>query len=241
MQAQIQNSRVVELTLKMVAKHYGTTPEALKSDQGNPAAKKVVMHVLKEVLGTTLRTAKEAVGQKYDPAVYSAIKNVKKWLKTDQSLGTLIDEITTEALMITSLGGEDPQSSELVAKESTIPRASVAKIPATPSKAKMVQTSAKDTTQVVTNVEKAVTSVFLGENLLRSNDPTGEITLAKDTVLFIIWSDFQKHSLNEVMNIIHLENVDDFYRSIGRVTVFLKGDEIFRKKVKAVRALLTQE
>ncbi len=230
MKTKTQDPRIAEKVLEMVAAHYKTTSEALKSDQGDPIAKKVVMYTLKEGLGGSIRSAREAVGKKHDPDVYQAVNKVKGLLKTDTDLASLVEEIKTEALMITAMpggGSDEPVTNRRQAFASNSQPASLV------SQERMAANS--DSLQSVEKVQKAVVSVFLGSNLLQSVDPSTDVLLAKDLVVFLIWNDFPKTPLSEILNSFRLDQ-DGFYRAIGRISVLLReeGGE-FKKRLKAAR------
>lgn len=217
MKRKTQDPRIAKKVIEMVATHYKTTPDALKDSDGDRTARQVIMYILKEELGGTLRVAREAINIKADMTVYTACTAIKALLKTDKALATAIEEIKTEALMIATTSGG----------ESNTPTTRSEVAPVAPS---------NNTAQIINNVRKAVTSVFLGPDLLQSPDPGAEVVLAKDAVVFLVWDDFPKIPLTELLSIFHLDQ-DGLYKAVGRISVAFKEDENgFKKKLKAARA-----
>lgn len=219
MERKTQDPRIVSKVLEMVASHYKTSPDSLMDDNGDRTARQVVMYVLKDELGTTLRTSREAVNVKADMTVYTASKSVKELLKNDQALAEKIEQIKTEVLM---LAASAPLPSQQLGR-------------AVQPEAKVAETTEKPD-GVIGNVQKAVTSVFLGPDLLRSADPGKDVTLAKDVILFLLWSDFQE-PMEKVLENFHIANQDDFFRAIGRITVSQREDVELKKKLRAARNL----
>jgi len=233
--ADTQDPRITQKVLEMVAAYYKTTPGALKGDEGDPIAKKVVMYTLKEELGASLKASREAVGKKYDPYVYQAVKKVKGLMKTDTALSSLIEEIKTEALMITV----PPSGSAGAMGPTSPPRQPTPRTPKPPVTSKKAEAltvvPSGNTAQSIASVRKAVTGVFLGADLLQAPDPAAEVMLAKDAVVFLVWDDFPKISLPEILSAFHLDQ-DGLYRAIGRISVSLKEDgSELKKKLKAAR------
>lgn len=235
MKPKAQDPRIAQKVLEMVAAHYKTTPEALKGKEGDPIAKKVVMYTIREGIGGLIRSAREAVGKKYDPDVYQAVKKVQGLVKTDPALASLIEEIKTEVLMIANM-----PSSSAEATESTSPpyqpRSHTQKSSVTSERTEVLAVApTKTITQNIISVKEAVTSVFLGASLLQSPDPAADVMLAKDAVVFLVWDDFPKIPLTEILSAFRLDK-DGLYRAIGRISVCLKedGGEL-KKKLKAAR------
>ena len=220
-----EDTRIVEKVLEMVAAHYDTTPETLKSANGDPIAKKTVMYILKEGLGTSIRTAKEAVNKKYDPDVYAAVKKIKERLQTDAGLATKIEEIKTEVLMMTALpdsGRPTPIPTKRTRGDSNIP--------ARPA----LNGATEHAPDLIGKIQQAVTKVFLGADLLRSPDPAADVLLAKDVVVFLAWDDSPAIPLHDVLETFHLDE-DGFHRAVGRIVVKIKRDESLQKKLQAAR------
>lgn len=238
MKTKTQDPRIAQKVLEMVADHYKTTPEKLKSVEGDPMAKKVVMYVLKEGLGASLKAAREAVNKKHDPDVYLAVKKIKALLRTDTTLAKMIEEAKAEALMIVAVpSGAETTSPSEPTSTSRKSAPSDEKTPAIPGKSEAIPSGTLgNTTQVIETVQKAVTSIFLGANLLQSPDPAAEVMFAKDAVVFLVWDDFPKINRAEILKAFHLDQ-DGLYRAIGRISVCLKesGSEL-KKKLKAARA-----
>lgn len=237
MKMKTQDPRIAQKVIEMVAKHHKITPDELKDEKGNQVARQIVMYILKEELGSPLRISREAVNVKSDPSVYTASKAVKSMLKTDTALASLVEEIKTETLMITAMpnGGN---STPIPVNPSHQPTTRVQKLPVVPERSEATQVIPSDSTaHTIAHVQKAVTGVFLGVDLLQSPDPAAEVMLAKDAVVFLVWDDFPKIPLLEIVNAFHL-NQDDLHRSIGRISVCLKedGGEL-KKKLKAARAM----
>jgi len=193
------------------------------------------MYTLKEALGGSLRSAKEAVGKKHDPDVYQAVKKVKGLVKTDTALASLIEEIKTETLMIAAM----PSGSAGATGPTSPPRQPTPRTPKPPVTSEKTEAPAVvpsgNTAQNIASVQKAVTGVFLGADLLQSRDPAAEVMLAKDAVVFLVWDDFPKIPLPEILTAFHLDK-DGLYRAIGRISVCLKEDgSELKKKLKAAR------
>lgn len=235
MKTKTQDPRIAQKVLEMVAVHYKTTPDILKTEEGDPVARKVVMYTLKEELGASLKASREAVGKKHDPDVYQAVKKVKVLLKTDTALASMIEEVKTEALMIATMPSRNASSPAVSPQRQSSTRAP--KPPVTPEKSEAIQIiPSGNTAQTIASVRKAVTGVFLSADLLQSNDPAAEVMLAKDAVVFLVWDDFPKIPLPEILSALHLDQ-DGLYRAIGRISVCLKEDGgEFKKKLKAARS-----
>ena len=231
--------RIASKVVEMVAAHYKTTPAVLKTDEGELKARRAVMYILKEGFGTTLREAREAVNKKSDPDVYLAVKAIKGLLKTDTALATMIEEVKTEVLMLSAMpGGPSPATTQSSPSRQTM-SASAKPLPSV-SQSETVPTANNGTTpQIIINVQRAVTGVFLGADLLQSSDPAAEVMLAKDAVVFLVWDDFPKISQAEILSAFHIDQ-DGLYRAVGRILVTLKEDgSELRKKLKAARAAYT--
>lgn len=229
MQRKTQDPRIAEKVIEMVAAHYKTTPEALKSEGGDRTARQVVMYILKDELGGTLRIAREAINVKSDMTVYVASRTVKALLKSDSALATKIEEIKTEALMIAAVPGGSTTEP---------PGAPVAPVQRRKNskKDRAVSTgSSEKNTHIIERVQRAVTSIFLGSDLLQSSDPAAEVLLAKDAVVFLVWKDFPEVSQAEILSSCHLDE-KGFHRAVGRISVDLKeGVSGLKKKLKAAR------
>ncbi len=238
MKAKTQNPQIAHKVLEMVAAYYKTTPDILRGKEGNSLAKKVVMHTLKEGLGASVQASREAVGKKYGAEVYQAIKKVKTLLKTDTALASMIEEIKTEALMIAAMPdrNDSPSAPESPPRQSAPRRV---KGSTASGKTETLILASGNAIDVIENVQKAVTRTFLPDDLLRSHDPAAKVMLAKDVVLFLFWNDFPKESMSSIMNSFRIDDMDDFYRAIGRVTVCLRDDGEFRKRLKVARKAYT--
>ncbi len=237
MKRKTQDPRIAQKVIEMVAVHYKTTPEVIKGKEGDRLHRQVVMHVLKDALGSSLKGTCEALSTT-SMTVYTASKTVKELLKTDTALATLIEEIKTEVLMLSAIPGGGqvglPTTSPSSPLRQTISAGGKPNPPEPIETASVVTTM--NTTQVIGKVQKAVTSFFLGADLLQSRDPAAEVLLAKDAVVFLVWDDFPKITLPEILSAFHLDQ-DGLYRAIGRISVCLKedGGEL-KKKLKAARA-----
>jgi len=225
--------------LEMVAAHYKTTPEALKDKDGDRKARQVVMYILKAELGASINTSSRVINVKSSPTVYAAIKAVKDLLKTDTALATMIETIKTEVLMLSAVPGghapapvqSNPMRQTMSASGKPLPSASQLEIVSTATN--------KSTEQIIGNVQKAVTGIFLGADLLQSRDPAAEVTLAKDAVVFLVWDDFPKITQAEILSAFHLDQ-NGLYRAVGRISVDLKEDgSELKKKLKTARAAYT--
>lgn len=236
MKAKTQDPRIAQKVLEMVAAHYKTTPDVLKSDEGDPIAKKVVMYTIKEGLGGSIRSAKEAVNKKHDPDVYQAVKKIKGLVKTDTGLASLIEEIKTETLMIAAMPSGSASAPSGPTSPPRQPAARTPRSATAPEKPEATQViPTGNTAQTIASVQKAVTGVFLGADLLQSRDPASEVMLAKDAVVFLVWDDFPKIPLPEILSAFHLDK-DGLYRAIGRISVCMKEDgSELKKKLKAAR------
>ncbi len=240
MKRKTQDPRIAQKVIEMVAAHYKTTPEVLKSAEGDLKARRIVMFILREELGTSIRTAREAVNKKNDPDVYIAVKKIKGLLNTDTALASMIEEIKTEVLMLSAMpGGPSPavvQSSPMRQSMS----ASAKPLPSASQPEVAPASNNGSTAQIIGNVRKAVTGIFLGADLLQSRDPASEVMLAKDAVVFLVWDDFPKINQTEILSAFHLDQ-DGLYRAVGRISVTLKEDgSELKKKLKAVRAAYAQ-
>lgn len=235
MKRKTQDPRIAQKVIEMVAAHYKVTPEALKDEDGDRKARQVVMYTLKEELGAPLRTAREVINVKSDPTVYAAVKAVKSLLKTDTALAAMIEEIKTEVLMITAMPGGSVSASGPTSPTRPPASASTKTAPLAGKTEAAPIVASGNTAQSIANVQKAVTGVFLGADLLQSRDPAAEVMLAKDAVVFLVWDDFPKITTAEILSAFHLDQ-DGLYRAIGRISVSLKEDgSELKKKLKAAR------
>jgi len=236
-----QDPRVANKVLEMVADHFKVSPAELKTPNGNKRARKVVMYILKEELGSSIKTAQEAVGEKWGPQVYAASKAIKPLLKTDTALSSVVEEIKTEVLMLTAM---PDGSASTNAKPPTSPRRIESASPMTPtppaqseppvSVATHVPTG--NTAQALAQVQKGVTGIFLGAGLLQSADPAAEVLLAKDVVVFLVWDDFPRITQAELLQALHIDQ-NSLYRAIGRITATLRDNSgELKHKLKAARA-----
>lgn len=235
MKRKTQDPRIAQKVIEMVAAHYKTTPAALKDDDGDRRARQVIMYTLREELGSPIRIAREVINVKSDPSVYAAIKTIKTALKTDTILAKIIEEIKTETLMIAAMLGvpASPATSSSSTRR-TMSADGKPNLPAQPEAAPIVTTG--NAIQVIGKVQKAVTGMFLGADLLQSRDPAAEVMLAKDAVVFLVWDDFPKITQAEILSAFHLDR-DGLYRAIGRISVTMKEDgSELKKKLKAARA-----
>lgn len=232
--------QITQKVLEMVANHYKTTPEVLRSDEGDQTAKKVVMYIIREGIGGSIRSAKDAVGKKHDNDVYMAIRKVKELMGSDAALDSLVEEIKTEAIMIAALPSGDVGTTGPTSP-SLPPTPRPQRTAVSPERTETLVTPPPGSaSQNIANVQKAVTGVFLGANLLQSPDPAAEVMLAKDVVVFLVWDDFPKIPLHEILSTFRLD-MDGFYRAIGKTSVRLKeeGGEL-KKKIRAARGAYPQ-
>lgn len=246
-QRKTQDPRIAEKVIEMVAAHFHTTPDVVRSEGGSKSVKYVVMYVLKHELGSSLRVAQEAVNVKSAPTVYTAIKSVTALLATDGDLRAKIEEIKAEVLMITTaLGGKVPGDSAAdtapvspPTKESGEPKDQPARVAISTRKPKPTASQPVGSVNgIVGKVQRAVSSVFLGADLLQNPNATTEVQLAKDAVVFLVWDDSPNADLTETLNTLHLDT-DGFHKAIGRISVCLRekdGGRQLRKKLKAARA-----
>ena len=235
MKRKIQDPRIAQKVLDMVAVHYNTTPNILKGEDGDPVAKNVVMYILKEGLGASLKASKEAAGKKHDPDVYQAVKKVRMLVETDIALASLIEEIKTEVLMITVMPSETGSTSESFSPIRQRTTSITKELTASEKDELAPIITSENMVQIIGSVQKAVISIFLGADLLQSRDPATEVMLAKDAVVFLVWDDFPKITKAEILSAFRLDQ-DELYRAIGRISVCLKedGNEL-KKKLKAAR------
>ncbi len=235
----IQDPRIAQKVIEMVAAHYNTTPDTLKDGDGDRTARQAIMYILKDELGGTLRVAREAINVKSDITVYTASKSIKALLKTDTTLAEAIEKIKTEVLMIVAMPGSKSADASALRvsgseRQSISPRAKSGAIPGQSEPTSVATPS--NVAQVIGNVQKAVTGVFLSSDLLQSPDPTAEVLLAKDAVVFLVWNDFPKISQAEILSAFRL-NQDGLYRAIGKISVCLKEDgSKLKKKLKVARS-----
>lgn len=233
MKKKTQDPRIAKKVLEMVADHFKTTPDMLQSKDGDKVARQVVMFILKDGLGVTLQATLDAVDLKGAMSVYTASKAIKALLKTDTELAAKVEEIKAEVLMIIS-------SPESASPGHVAPSAPATKPVAPKNQPSVPPTDPAKNAQLINKIREAVSSVFLGANLLLSENPALEVLLAKDAIVFLAWEHLLgTTSLGGIQDTLQIDE-NTLYYSIGRITAQMENRTGLKDKIKAARKTYEQ-